>query len=59
MMEESSSFVPALVKTAPLPALKSGESSMSVMAATTASRQPPPFCSTPKPASRASVSLSR
>ena len=42
MMEASSSFVPAAVKTAPFPALNRGESSMIRIVATTASRLEPP-----------------
>jgi hypothetical protein len=42
MMLASSELVPSAVKTAPWPALKSGRSSMIVIAETTASRLLPP-----------------
>ena len=42
MMEASSSFLPSLVKTAPLPALNKGSSSKTRMVATTASTLVPP-----------------
>ena len=46
MIAASSSLMPAWLNTAPLPALKSGESSRIFTAATTASRLVPPFSST-------------
>src|SRR6266702_1749009 len=55
----SSSFVPALVNTAPLPALNSGESSSTVITAMTASRLAPPPRSTSYPARIAWVSVAR
>src|SRR6266566_2956138 len=55
----SSSFVPALVNTAPLPALNRGESSSTVITAMTASRLAPPPRSTSYPARIARVSVAR
>ncbi len=59
MIEASSSTVPSLVKTAPRPALKSGESSSNGIAVVTASRAEPPFWITSYPARRASSSAAR
>src|SRR6185437_5591920 len=59
MIAASSSLSPPRVKTAPRPALKSGESSMITMAACTASIARPPPCSTPYPARSAWVSAFR
>ena len=59
MMEASSSFLPSEVKTAPRPALKSGSSSRTWTAASTASRAEPPWSSTFAPACVAWVSEAR
>ena len=59
MMEESSSFTPLWLKTAPFPALNRGESSRMRMAAFTASRLVPPRARMAWPAWSASVSLAR
>src|SRR5437763_1729026 len=59
MMAASISFFPSCVKTAPLPALNSGESSRMRMLASTASRLEPPFISTACPVRSASSSFSR
>ena len=53
MKEASSSFLPSLVNTAPLPALNSGVSSRKTMVASTASIAEPPVFSTSSPKSRA------
>jgi glutaconyl-CoA decarboxylase len=53
MMAESSSFFPSAVKTAPWPALKSGSSSRTWIAASTASSAEPPRSSTLAPAASA------
>src|SRR5205814_367205 len=50
MIAASISFVPALVKYEPLPALKCGSSSSTRTAASTASRLEPPPCKTSRPA---------
>ena len=55
--EASSSFLPSCVKTAPFPALKSGESSNILIVATTASILLPPLSRIAKPVSSASRSL--
>ena len=59
MTAASSSFRPAAVKTAPRPALNSGSSSISWIAAWTASIAVPPLASTPDPAARARVRAAR
>ena len=53
MIEASSSLRPSAVNTAPRPALNSGSSSSTRIAASTASRLEPPRCSTFEPASMA------
>ena len=53
MIEESSSFLPSFVNTAPRPALKIGLSSISLIAAFTASIAVPPLAKTLLPARRA------
>jgi hypothetical protein len=59
MMAASSSIRPSAVITAPRPALKSGLSSITLMAASTASRLVPPRASTACPAVSARVSAAR
>src|SRR5205814_336553 len=59
MIAESSSLRPSCVKTAPLPALKSGESSRMRIDASTASRLVPPRARMACPAFSASSSLAR
>src|SRR5690606_6887941 len=59
MIAASSSLVPAFVNTAPLPALNSGESSMTTIAATPPSRLAPPASSTAYPAGSACSSAAR
>ena len=53
IIEASSSLKPSAVNTAPLPALKFGSSSNTIMAAVTASIALPPFSSTAWPAKSA------
>ncbi len=59
MMAASSSWVPALVNTAPWPALNSGQSSSRRTASVTASSALPPWASTAWPAARMDSSASR
>ena len=57
IIEASSSFLPSWVKTAPLPALKRGESSITLIDFCTASILVPPLFKTAYPAFNASASL--
>ena len=59
MIEASSSFLPSLVKTAPLPALKSGSSSNTLTVASTASTLVPPLARISWPAFSARSSEAR